>query len=136
MRNVKTNHYTYWIITIISAGLLFMGGLLFLAHGEGQVEEFKELGFPTYFLTLLGIGRILGAIVIVIPRFPRLKEWAYAGFVIDLISASSSHMYAGHEMFEIVFPLIGLVMVLASWVLRPPSRKLKSESESRFTLPY
>jgi uncharacterized membrane protein YphA (DoxX/SURF4 family) len=62
----------YWIATILGAGLLFIGGILFITHGEHQVAEINHLGYPVYFLTFLGIGRILGAIAIVIPRFPRL----------------------------------------------------------------
>ncbi|MFB9326343.1 DoxX family protein [Paenibacillus aurantiacus] len=117
----------YWIATIVGAGLLFIGGLLFLAQGEHQVEEMKHLGYPVYLLTLLGIGRILGAIALVIPRFPRLKEWAYAGFVFDLIGASASHAFAEDSLVEIASPLIFLVVIVVSWALRPSSRTLKAQ---------
>lgn len=117
----------YWVATILVAGLLFIGGLLFLAQGEHQVEEMNHLGYPVYFLTFLGIGRILGAIGIVIPRFPRLKEWAYAGFVFELIGASASHAFAVDSLTQVVSPLIFLVLIVVSWALRPPSRKLKEQ---------
>ncbi|MFC4101685.1 DoxX family protein [Paenibacillus xanthanilyticus] len=114
----------YWISTLLAAGLLFFGGILFIMQGEHQVEEMKHLGYPIYILPFLGIGRILGSIAIVIPRFPRLKEWAYAGLVFDLIGASASHAYAGDSLLEIAFPLVFLGLIILSWVLRPPSRKL------------
>ncbi|MCY9692243.1 DoxX family protein [Paenibacillus alginolyticus] len=117
----------YWISTILAAGLLFIGGILFIMQGEHQIEEMKHLGYPVYILTLLGIGRILGSVAIVIPRFPRLKEWAYAGFVIDLIAASASHAYSGDSLVQIASPLIFLLLIIVSWALRPPSRKLKAQ---------
>ncbi|MFX3637396.1 MAG: DoxX family protein [Candidatus Pristimantibacillus sp.] len=64
------------------------------------------MGSRSTFLTFLGIGRILGSVAIVILRFPRLKEWAYAGFVIDLIAVSASHAYAGDSLVQIASPLI------------------------------
>ncbi|KKC47768.1 hypothetical protein VE23_12685 [Paenibacillus sp. D9] len=121
----KTITSAYWITTILGAGLLFIGGLLFITHGEQQVAEMKHLGYPVYFLIFLGVGRILGAITIVIPRFPRLKEWAYAGFVFDLIGASASHTLASDGPVQIASPLIFLALVITSWALRPASRKLK-----------
>lgn len=117
----------YWISTILAAGLLFIGGILFIMQGEHQIEEMKHLGYPVYILTFLGIGRILGSVAIVIPRFPRLKEWAYAGFVIDLIAASASHAYAKDSLAQIASPLLFLVLIIVSWALRPPSRKLKAQ---------
>jgi uncharacterized membrane protein YphA (DoxX/SURF4 family) len=127
MNNEKMKTTAYWITNILGAGLLFIGGLLFITHGEHQVAEMNHLGYPIYFLTFLGIGRILGAIAIVIPRFPRLKEWAYAGLVFDLIGASASHAFAGDSPGQIASPLIFLVLVVASWALRPLSRKLKAQ---------
>jgi uncharacterized membrane protein YphA (DoxX/SURF4 family) len=120
----------YWITTVLGAGLLFIGGILFITHGEHQVAEMNHLGYPIYFLTFLGIGRILGAIAIVIPRFPRLKEWAYAGFFIDLTAASASHGFAGDSPVQIASPLVFLVLIVASWALRPPSRKLQNSVNS------
>jgi uncharacterized membrane protein YphA (DoxX/SURF4 family) len=127
MKNEKMNTTAYWITTILGSWLLFIGGILFITHGEQQVAEMNHLGYPIYFLTILGIGRFLGAIAIVIPRFPLLKEWAYAGIVIDLIGASASHAFAGNGPTQIASPLIFLVLVVASWALRPPSRKLKAQ---------
>jgi uncharacterized membrane protein YphA (DoxX/SURF4 family) len=127
MMDEKMKTTAYWITTILGAGLLFIGGFLFITHGDHQVAEMKHLGYPIYFLTLLGIGRIVGAIAILIPRFPRLKEWAYAGFFFDLIAASTSHAIIGDSLIQIASPLIFLLLISASWALRPPTRKLKTE---------
>jgi uncharacterized membrane protein YphA (DoxX/SURF4 family) len=70
--------------------------------------------------------KLLGAIAVVIPRFPRLKEWAYAGFFFDLTSAAASRAFVGDSIADIVAPLGFLVLVAASWALRPESRTLES----------
>ena len=85
-----------------------------------------HLGYPNYFATILGIWKLLGAIAIVIPRFPRLKEWAYAGFFFDLTGAAASRTFVGDGIADIVAPLGFLVLVAASWALRPESRRLRS----------
>lgn len=77
-----------------------------------------------YFITILGVWKLLGAIVITTPRFPLLKEWAYAGMFFNLISASISNAAAGMEIIHIIMPMIGLVLVALSWALRPASRRL------------
>jgi DoxX-like family len=78
----------------------------------------------------LGVWKVLGAIAIVLPKFPRLKEWAYAGILFDLTGASASHAACGHPVSEIVTPLVILGIVMASWVLRPESRTLRDASMS------
>ena len=84
----------------------------------------SHLGYPAYFATILGVWKLLGAIAIVVPRFPRLKEWAYAGFFFDLTGGAASRAYVGDGIADIVAPLGFLVLVAASWALRPASRKL------------
>jgi hypothetical protein len=79
-----------------------------------------------YFATLLSTWKLLGVIAIVAPGFPRLKEWAYAGFVFDLTGAAISQAAVGHGAIEIITPLAFLGLVLASWALRPESRRLPS----------
>ena len=83
-----------------------------------------HLGYPLYFASILGVWKLLGAIAIVVPGFPRLKEWAYAGFCFDLTAAALSHAAVGDTTGDIVAPLVFLALVFASWALRPASRTL------------
>jgi hypothetical protein len=79
----------------------------------------------------LGVWKLLGAIVVVIPRFPRLKEWAYAGFFFNLTSAAATRAFAGDSAGDIIAPLVFLALVVASWALRPASRKLVAAPKAK-----
>jgi hypothetical protein len=105
------------------------GGVAHVLHVQASVDGFVRLGYPLHFVTLLGIWKILGALAVLAPKFPRLKEWAYAGIAFDLTGAafawavvggSDSLSNAGH----IIVPLAGLAVAFTSWALRPDSRKL------------
>ncbi len=103
--------------------------------GVGQIMQYyanphgvvPELGYPTYFFAILGIWKVLGAIAILAPRFPRLKEWAYAGIFFDLTGAAASCAAVGGYgayAFHVVAPLIMTGFLVTSWALRPPSRTI------------
>ena len=95
-----------------------------------------HLGYPVYFASILGLWKLLGAIAIVAPGFPRLKEWAYAGFFFDLTSAAVSRAAVGDGVADILAPLGFLALVLASWALRPASRTLAAPAlESQASAP-
>ncbi len=81
------------------------------------VEIFKHLGYPVYLLPFIGIAKILGAVAVLVPGFPRLKEWAYAGLTFDLIGAFYSHLSVGDPASSWVFPVIALALVLGSYFL-------------------
>ncbi len=83
-----------------------------------------HLGYPVYFTTILGVWKVLGGIVVLAPRLARLKEWAYAGMLFDLTGATASHAAVGDPVAKIVTPLVILGIVMASWSLRPESRRL------------
>ncbi len=89
-----------------------------------SVAGVVKLGYPVYFVVLLGVWKALGAAVIVAPRLPRLKEWAYAGIVFDLTGAAVSHAASGSSAGNVVGPLLFTLLALASWALRPESRTL------------
>jgi len=114
----------YWITTILGPASFVIGGVLFLTHGEQQAAIFAHLGYPSYMLYIIGLGKFLGAIVCVLPGLPRLKEWAYAGFFFDLGGAAASHAFVGDGVGQIMQPLVFLALVMASWALRPASRRL------------
>jgi uncharacterized membrane protein YphA (DoxX/SURF4 family) len=127
----KTRKITYWIATLwLASGMLSTGVLqLFKARVEGAlappgVYGITHLGYPVYFLTLLGIWKILGVVALLAPKFPLLKEWAYAGFFFAMSGAIFSHIAVGDPMKELVPSLLLLVLTLVSWYFRPASRKI------------
>jgi len=124
VKNEKIKNIAYWVTTILGPASFVIGGVLNLAQTEQVVSVLNHLGYPAYFASILGMWKLLGAIAVVIPRFPRLKEWAYAGFFFDLTAASISRAAVGDSAADIVAPLVFLALVLASWALRPAGRKL------------
>ena len=126
MKNQKIKNIAYWITTILGPASFVIGGVLNLTHSEQVVSAMNHLGYPMYFASLLGLWKLLGAIAIVVPGFPRLKEWAYAGFFFDLTAAAVSHAAVGDSAGDIIAPVVFLALVLASWALRPASRTLPS----------
>ncbi len=117
----------YWVTTILGPASFVVGGALHLSGDPGILATLNHLGYPAYFATILGFWKVLGAVAMVIPRFPRLKEWAYAGFFFDLTGAAASRAFVGDPIAEgggVVAPLGFLALVMASWALRPASRKL------------
>jgi uncharacterized membrane protein YphA (DoxX/SURF4 family) len=119
----------YWTTTAVVAGVLLFGGVMALLHGPevlvGQffIHAMHHLGYPLYLLTILGCWKLLGAIALLVPRFPRLKEWVYAGTFFDMTGAAASYAVSGENVGTLIL-LILAVLTLASWVLRPPSRTL------------
>ena len=129
----KRNKIIYWISTIwLASGMLSTGALqLFRAKAEGAlappgVYGITHLGYPVYLLTVLGIWKILGVAALLIPRFPLLKEWAYAGFFFLTSGAIFSHSAVGDPVKEIFPSLLLLTMTVVSWYFRPASRKIIS----------
>jgi len=125
----RSKRVAYWVTTGLVATSMLSGGVAQVLHVPANVDGFVHLGYPLHFVTLLGIWKILGALALLAPGFPRLKEWAYAGIAFDLtgaafawaaVGASDSVSNVGH----ILVPLVGLVLAAMSWALRPSSRKL------------
>jgi uncharacterized membrane protein YphA (DoxX/SURF4 family) len=83
-----------------------------------------HLGYPSYFMTVLGIWYVLAGLALLAPRFPRLKEWAYAGLVFNYTGAAASHLAVGDGVVMLVGPIVFTGLVAASWALRPSSRRL------------
>ena len=97
--------------------------------GPGSVDSITQLGYPVYFLTILGVWKILGVIAVLIPKFPLLKEWAYAGFFFVMSGAIFSHIAAGNSMNEIFPSLLLLILTVVSWYFRPADRKIISVNQ-------
>jgi uncharacterized membrane protein YphA (DoxX/SURF4 family) len=112
----------YWIATVLTTLLMLPGGVMDFLNLPQAQEIMKHLGYPMYVAPMLGAWKILGTVVILAPGLPRVKEWAYAGMAIDLIGASVSHMNSGDGPGNWALPLVGVVVVAASSILRPQSR--------------
>ena len=120
----KRNKIIYWIATIwLSLGMLSTG-IVQLIQTDEEVDMMTRLGYPAYFLTIIGVWKILGVVAVLIPKFPLLKEWAYAGFFIAMSGAITSHLINGDEAIEIFGPTLLLVLTMVSWYFRPADRKL------------
>lgn len=112
---MNKNKIIYWISTIIFSFAMLGSGFAYFSNPE-VIEGFKHLGFPDYFRKELGIAKILGVIVILIPMVPRrFKEWAYAGFFITFISAFIAHYSVGDDIGKSIAPLIVLAISLVSY---------------------
>lgn len=119
----KRNKIIYWIATIwLSLGMVSTG-IVQLFKVKGEIEFIMLLGYPVYFLTLLGTWKILGVAAVLIPKFPLLKEWAYAGFFFIMSGAVFSHIAAGNSIKEILPPLLLLALTVVSWYFRPADKK-------------
>jgi len=124
----KRNKIIYWIATIwLSLGMLSTGAVQLLkvkGDGPGGVDTMTHLGYPVYFVTILGVYKILGVVALLIPKFPLVKEWAYAGFFFMMSGAVLTHIAAGNSISEIFPSLLLLILPLVSWYFRPSDRKL------------
>ena len=115
----------YWVSTALTAFVFLSGGAADVARPGFVMEGMTHLGYPAYFVLILGVWKILGGVVILLPRCPLLKEWAYAGMFFDLSGASASHASVGDPAIKIATPIIILGIVVASWALRPKCRTLE-----------
>ena len=126
----KRNKIIYWITTIwLSLGMIVVGtGQLFkMKAGQGGVDMITHLEYPVYFLTIIGVWKILGVVAVLIPKFPLLKEWAYAGFFFVMSGAIFSHIAIGDPISAIFPSLLLLILTVVSWFFRPADRKIISE---------
>lgn len=110
----KTNAVVYWTTTGILAVMMLFSAFSYLTNPQ-IAEGFKKLGFLDYFRVELGIAKIIGVIVLVIPRMPeRMKEWAYAGFGIVFISAAIAHINNDDTTVKVMMPVIFLIILIFS----------------------
>ncbi|HEX8368537.1 MAG TPA: DoxX family protein [Pyrinomonadaceae bacterium] len=125
----KRNKIIYWISTIWLALGMLSTGIVQLLKPEEEVVKMTHLGYPVYFLTILGIWKISGVVAVLIPKFPRLKEWAYAGFFFAMSGAVFSHLARGDSANEIFPSLLLLILTMLSWYFRPADRKIISVNQ-------
>ncbi len=114
----------YWATTALVAFAVLSGGAAEVARRPDNVEGLVHLGYPVYFATIIGLWKVLGGIAVLAPRFPRLKEWAYAGIFFNLTGAAVSHAVSGDAAWHVIVTASLAALAIASWALRPPSRTL------------
>ena len=132
----KAGKIIYWIATVwLSLGMLSTGIVQLLKVKE-EVEFILQLGYPVYFLTLLGAWKILGVAALLVPGFPLLKEWAYAGFFFAMSGAIFSHLAMGNPISDIAPPLLLLILTIVSWYFRTSRQfKLQHTNADRKIIP-
>ncbi len=115
---MKKINIAYWIITGIFAAFMFYTAIPDILNSPDAVDFIsKKLGYPEYFLPLIGYAKALGAIAIVIPGYPRIKEWAYAGLFFDLFAAAYSNIAVGGFEIGSLFMLVFFAFLFASYIL-------------------
>jgi len=123
----KRDKIIYWVATIwLSLGMVSTG-IVQLIQMEEEVQKMNTLGYPSYFLTIIGVWKILGAIAVLAPKLPLVKEWAYAGFFFLMSGAIFTHLAVGDEAVEYFGAALLLVLTIVSWYFRPADRKLLND---------
>ncbi|GAB3494367.1 DoxX family protein [Spirosoma knui] len=120
----KRTKIIYWVSTIWLALGMASTGIVQLMGMDEEVDKMSHLGYPAYFLPLLGIWKILGVTTVLMPGFALLKEWAYAGFFFAMVGAVVSHIASGDGAVENFGPVLLLILTVVSWYFRPVKRKL------------
>jgi hypothetical protein len=122
----KRNKIIYWIATIWLALGMLSTGIVQLLKMKEEVDMMVHLGYPAYFLTIIGIWKMLGVVAVLIPKYPLLKEWAYAGFFFAMSGAVFSHLACGDAAKELFGPILLIILTVVSWYFRPANRKIVS----------
>ena len=128
---MTTRMVTYWVVTVLIALETLVGGVTDLIHGSSILvagppvaDVVTHLGYPLYFVRIIGFWKVLGGIVLLVPGYPRLKEWAYAGIFFELSGAAASWLAYERNVGEAVVPMVLALLALVSWALRPQDRLL------------
>ncbi|SDT18962.1 DoxX family protein [Actinopolymorpha singaporensis] len=114
----------YWTATALVVGECAIGGAMDLLRMPPFYPVMIELGYPSYLATIMGTAKIAAAVVLSAPHLPRLKEWAYAGVMINLLGAIASTIAVHQPTGSLIAPFAFAGLTLSSWALRPPSRRL------------
>jgi len=120
----KRNKIIYWVATIWLCLGMVSSAIVQLMHMKEEVEVMANLGYKPYFLTMIGVWKLLGVVAILIPRRPLLKEWAYAGFFFTIVGALVSQMAISGKPADVFPPILLLVLIVVSWYFRPADRKI------------
>lgn len=128
MEKEKRQRIAYWVFNIWASFGVLSTAIFQLSKMQAEVDTFTHLGYPLYFLTIIGVWKMLAVAAMLAPGFPLLKEWAYAGLFFTMSGAFISHLVMG-DPFKATFPPIFLLILIAlSWYLRPPARRITPSS--------
>ncbi|WP_221392929.1 DoxX family protein [Dyadobacter sp. NIV53] len=122
----KRDKIIYWIATVWLALGMTSTGIVQIIKMKEEADMMTRLGYPLYFLTIIGAWKILGVIAILIPKSPLLKEWAYAGFIFVMSGAVFSHLASGDGAKDFFGPVLLIILTIVSWYFRPEDRKVIS----------
>ncbi len=125
----KRNKIIYWTTTLFLSLGMTAGGVQQMLQIGGYNEIVSSLDYPLYLLSILGVWKLLGVVAILIPKFPLLKEWAYAGFFFAMSGAFISHLVVRQAFSEAVPSLILLIVTVLSWYFRPADRKINIKNK-------
>ena len=119
----KRKNIIYWAATLwLSLGMISTGIVQTIQMKE-ELQKMNSLGYPGYFMSIIGIWKLLGVLVILLPKLHLLKEWAYAGFFFVMSGAIFSHLANSSELSEYFGPILLIILTFISWYFRPESRK-------------
>ncbi len=123
----KRNKIIYWVFTALVAFGMLASGVQQIVQNKEMADMLAHLGYPPYFMTIIGVWKILAVIAILIPGFKLLKEWAYAGLFFTMTGALISHLACGdHGVKELLGPIMQTIFIILSWYFRPANRKVTS----------
>jgi len=121
---MKVRTIGYWTATTLLVSAMLSGGLAELTRQPQTIEGMARLGYPAYFILILGFWKVLGSAALLAPGFSRLKEWAYAGIFFNMTGAAVSHAVSGSPAWHIPVTLGFAALAVISWALRPARRTL------------
>jgi hypothetical protein len=127
----------YWIVTTIIVAELLVGGISDLARAKWAAEIMVHLGYPVYMMFILGFWKVLASVALIVPRFDRIKEWAYAGTIFEMSGAVASHLFRGDTLSSVIAPSAFTLLTIFSWLLwnnRLGRRKIAPRASKRNVL--
>ena len=123
-KSQKRNKIIYWIFTLWMSLGMISTAIVQIMKNKDELANFTNLGYPSYLMTIIGVWKILGVIAVLIPKFPLLKEWAYAGFFFIMSGAVISHIIVNDPISKTFPAVLLLILVIISWYFRPADRKI------------
>ncbi len=126
---MKKTKIIYWVFTGLFAFLMLGSAIPDIFSAQVAVEGFRQMGMPAYLLPFLGIAKLLGVVAILIPGYPRIKEWAYAGLIFDLVGATWSIIASGQAVGNSIFMALPIVLGIGSYIFY--HKKLRASSAPR-----